>query len=273
MKKYILLAVLIFIGLIFNCWQNSSDKASTKKNDSLLIFAGVGMSDVLYEIIDSFHITEEIKIQTNLASSGTLARQIEQGIIPHIYLSANKKWADYVDSLGYVVKGFKKAIIKNSLVLIANKNSLVGNLKIDKKLDFISLIGDNYLSIGDPAHVPAGIYAKESLINLEWYDKIQDNLLPVKDVRAALTLVELGEASFGIVYGTDAKKYKKIKLLGKFPEKFHQPIIFYAEVCRDNENAFNFYQFIQSPAMVKIWVKHGFKPIIKKEDFYSCLVY
>ena len=47
-----------------------------------------------------------------------------------------------------------------------------------------------------------------------------------ENVRAALALVARGEAMLGIVYETDAKIEPKVKIVGKFPEDSHPPIIY-----------------------------------------------
>ena len=51
-----------------------------------------------------------------------------------------------------------------------------------------------------------------------WYNDLQGKLLPAKDVRSALMVVEMEEAPVGIVYRTDAQKSKKVKILNTFPQ-------------------------------------------------------
>ena len=51
--------------------------------------------------------------------------------------------------------------------------------------------------------VPAGIYAKQALKNLQIWPKIKNKLAQSTNVRAALALVERDEVPLGIVYHTD----------------------------------------------------------------------
>ena len=60
-----------------------------------------------------------------------------------------------------------------------------------------------------PAHVPVGIYAEQALRKLGLWDAVAPRLAPTADVRAALLLVERGEAPVGIVYSTDAAVSKR----------------------------------------------------------------
>jgi molybdenum ABC transporter molybdate-binding protein len=53
------------------------------------------------------------------------------------------------------------------------------------------------LAVGDPTNVPVGIYAKEAFTALGWWDALAARLAPAADVRAALKLVEMGEADAG----------------------------------------------------------------------------
>ncbi len=237
----------------------SCSTASTKKQASqITVFAAASLTDVLSELVDSFEVKYQTKVTTNMASSGTLARQIVQGGNPDVYISASKKWANYVDSTGYILKGFKTPIAHNKLVLIAPTNSQLKVAAIDSSLQFLSLLGKDRLSIGDPAHVPAGKYAKQALSYYGWFGQLDKKLLPAKDVRSALMVVEMEEAPVGIVYQTDAQKSSKVKILATFPECSHKDIVYVAGLCHEKAEAKSFYTYINSDETKAIWAKYGF---------------
>src|SRR3546814_15626122 len=52
------------------------------------------------------------------------------------------------------------------------------------------------------------------------------------DVRAALAFVERRECAAGIVYSSDAKISDKIQIVGTFPENWHTPNVYPAEIGR-----------------------------------------
>lgn len=239
--------------------RGNNKKNKTKSGQTILLFAGASLTDVISEIADSFEIKNNIAVKLNFASSGTLARQMKQGIVPDIYISASKKWADYVDSLGFFQPDYKMEIATNDLVLIAPLKSNYKYETIDSSLNFILLLGDKRLSIGDPAHVPAGKYAKQSLEYFRYYKKLEGKLLPAKDVRSALMVVELEESPLGIVYRTDALKSEKVKILSSFPDKSHEPIVYIAGLCKNHASAENFYSWLNSDPAKQIWKKHGFR--------------
>ncbi|WP_372776316.1 molybdate ABC transporter substrate-binding protein [Mangrovibacterium sp.] len=249
-------ALILAIGIA--ACTGGSKNASTEKSTEITIFAAASLTNVLGELIDSFEVIYPVKVITNMASSGTLARQIEQGGTPDLYISASTKWANYIDSLGFVLTPFTDEVALNDLVLIAPAESSLEPFPIDSTLNLKALLHDNRLSIGDPAHVPAGKYAKQALEYYGWYDQLSDVFLPAKDVRSALMVVELGESPLGIVYRTDAEESAKVKIVGTFPAKSHKPIVYVSCLLKDNDESKAFYDYIKSERSEAIWKKYGF---------------
>ncbi len=249
--------ILLIAVLITACGTGSTKKETGKS--SIMVFAAASLTDVLTEVIDSFEVKYDVDVQTNMASSGTLARQIEQGGSTDIFLSASKRWADYIDSLGFISSGHLSEIARNVLVLITPVNSPQGTVSIDSSLNLAAMLGEDRLSMGDPAHVPAGKYALQALEYFGWYNTIDKQILPAKDVRSALMVVELEEVPAGIVYRTDAIKSEKVKVAGIFPEASHKPVVYMAGLCSDNENAKKFFAFLTSEEVKAILLKYGFK--------------
>ena len=260
-KICIIVVPILIIGLQFSCGSsgNKSGEDEVKTKQQVMVFAAASLTDVMAVIVDSFEVNYNIKVKMNLASSGTLARQIEQGGNPDVYISASKRWANYVDSLGAVISGYKTEVAQNELVLVAPKKSNIKGIIIDRSLDIVSLLSSGRLSIGDPLHVPAGRYARQALEYYGWYSQLREKMLPAKDVRSALMVVEMGEAPIGIVYRTDALKSGKVKILAAFPEQSHKPIVYVAEVCANHKEAKEFYAYLSSAGTKEIWDKYGFK--------------
>jgi len=80
------------------------------------------------------------------------------------------------------------------------------------------------------------------------------------NVRAALLLVERGEAPFGIVYATDAATSSKVAIAGEFPAGSYPPISYpFAIVAkRDRPEVKSFFQFLHGPEAQAIYRKAGF---------------
>ncbi|MDX8341298.1 molybdate ABC transporter substrate-binding protein [Draconibacterium sp. IB214405] len=235
--------------------------ACTNKNKSqqleLLVYSGAGLTNVVTELAEIYKAENDIDIKLNFASSGTLARQIEQGAQPSVYISANEKWVDYLINVDLVVPESKEKVVGTSMAVIVPADSETDTITF---LDHFPAQFKGRLSIGDPKHVPAGDYAWKAIESGGYADALTDRILPAKDVRSALMVVELGEVEMGIVYKTDALKSKKVKIVSIVPDELHPPIGFYASILKNknNEQTKLFYNFLTSKEAKDIWIKHGF---------------
>uniref|UniRef100_UPI003217D8EA molybdate ABC transporter substrate-binding protein n=1 Tax=uncultured Draconibacterium sp. TaxID=1573823 RepID=UPI003217D8EA len=250
MKKY---AVYIIIVLFFcECGR----KVKTESNE-LLVFSAASLTNVISELTDQYERENNIGFQLNYASSGTLARQIEYGAEPSVYISANEKWVDYLIQLGILISESKRKVAGNSLVIVVPVNSLIDSISF--RDDFTRMFKGR-LAMGDPKHVPAGDYAQQAINNAGYADELKDRILPAQDVRSALMVVELGEVEMGIVYKTDALKSEKVKIVSNVPAELHSPIAFYAAIVKNknDDQAIHFYEYLSSPEAKTIWLKHGF---------------
>ena len=131
------------------------------------------------------------------------------------------------------------------------------NVIINQQTDWSTLLPkDDKIAIGDPDHVPAGIYAKESLTNLGAYEHLAPHFARASNVRDALMLVERQEAILGIVYSTDAKISQKVQIIGTFPPESFKSIEYPISLL--NSEANDFFQFLQTSQAKLIFEKYGF---------------
>ncbi|TGZ98416.1 molybdate ABC transporter substrate-binding protein [Rodentibacter pneumotropicus] len=224
------------------------------------VFAAASMKDVLQNVAaDYARQNPKNNVVFSFASSSTLAKQIEEGAPADIFISASNKWMKYLSEKNLTVKETEKVLAGNELVLIAPVKSAVDSVDISKG-EWVNALKDSYLSVGDPAHVPAGQYAEEALIKLNLWDKVKDRLARAKDVRAALVLVERAETPYGIVYSTDAKVSQKVKTVGVFPAESYQPIAYPMAILKeqDNANSRDFLKYLASDAAKKVFESYCF---------------
>lgn len=256
MKQFRYLAY--FLALVFlsaGCGQQKSHK-----EEKILVFCAASLNDVISDIATSFEKETKFSVKLNFASSGTLARQIENGADPDIFISANKKWLDYLIDKGYADSVSSKLVAGNQMVLVAPLNSTIQPFQFSDSVKLPELF-DGRLSVGDPEHVPAGAYTMQILNKLGCAKELESRLLPAKDVRSALMVVELGEVEVGIVYRTDALKSDKVKILTQFPDSLHQPVGYYMSLIkgRENDRSLQLYKYIVSEKMKPVWKKYGFE--------------
>ncbi|MCK5028869.1 MAG: molybdate ABC transporter substrate-binding protein [Bacteroidales bacterium] len=248
--------LLITIGTIYSCKEKSQNNNSETEQINVQLFAATGAMVPSIEICYSFETNNNIKVDKNFAASGALARQIKAGAEADIYISANKQWIDYLIENNSIVENTAAELAGNKLVVICKKDLDI-KIKFTKEFDIKSTIKDN-ISMGDPKYVPVGKYAKQVLDSLDWFNKIQTNIILAKDVTSVLHYVEMGECDWGIVYYSEAIKSDKIKIAYEIPLELYDPIIFYIALLNENTQTAQLYQYFLDNTAKNILKKNGF---------------
>ena len=252
--------ILYFLIIAF--WSCGGKKTS---ENEIVVFCASSLSPVMEQMKNEWEKNHEKRIVINSASTGILVRQIEHGAQADIFLSANREWMEYL---------INEMSIKNHPETIAS-NRLAVVVPLDVKLDSINfnelmpiLLNQNSkISIGDPGHVPLGKYTKESLEYYRIYDDLSSELILAKDARNTLLLVELGEATFGFVYLSDAVSSKKVRIVSVIPEASHQRINYQVIIVNDeNSKAMpayrrgrEFLDFLSAEETKRIWMEMGLR--------------
>jgi molybdate transport system substrate-binding protein len=228
------------------------------------VFAAASMKNALDDIDAAFQKATGIKAVASLAASSALAKQIEQGAPADVFASADLDWMDYLDKKNLIQKGSRVNLLGNKLVLIAPKDSTLDNVKIERGFDIAQLAGDGRIAVADVRAVPAGKYAKAALEKLGSWAAAEPKLASAENVRAALALVGRGEAPLGIVYETDAKIDKNVKIAGHFPDGSYPPITYpVALTVNARPEAARYLDYLRSNISKTIFETYGFTFLIK----------
>jgi len=190
-----------------------------------LVLAAASLQESLTAAADAWTAQGHDRPVLSFAASSALARQIEAGAPADLFLSADEPWMDAVVAQRMVVRRTRISFLTNSLVLVAPTSSRL-SLPIRKGFPIARALGDGRLAMGDPDAVPAGKYGKAALTALGVWNDVGPRVARADSVRAALALVERGEAPLGIVYATDAAASGKVRIVGRFPASSHPPITY-----------------------------------------------
>jgi molybdate transport system substrate-binding protein len=211
---------------------------------------------VIEPLASAYSAAHELTIVCNAGASSTLARQIEEGAPAEIFISANVKWMDYLDERSLIQAASRHDLLANRLAVVVPADAAASVLA-----PLTSLLSSDFqwLALGDPDHVPAGLYAKEALAAMGLWETVHERILPARDVRAALLLVERGEAELGIVYATDAASSGRVAVAGLLPEQMHQPIRYPAALTVSaSPEAEAFLAWLTNPACREAFASAGF---------------
>lgn len=223
------------------------------------VFAAASLKTAMDDITATFAEATEHRAVVSMAGSSALARQIELGAPADVFLSANVAWMQYLAANGHIQPQTRVDLLGNKLVLIAPRDD-AQVFEFADDVDFGAALGSRRLAMALVDAVPAGIYGKAALTNMGLWEVARPRVVQMDNVRAAMALVALGEAGFGIVYATDAMAEPRVKIVAEFAQGSHPPIIYPVAAVsgRDNPVAGAFLTFLQGPQARDIFERHGF---------------
>lgn len=229
--------------------------------ETVKIYAAASLTNALIEIAKTYEQSHShSKIVTVFGASSTLAKQQEAGAKSDLFFSADVDWMNYLIQKNVISAHQAQDLLYNQLVVISPKNLKI-TFKPQTHFNFAQSFTGK-LCTGQMESVPAGKYAKQSLIHLNWLDSLKGRIVGTDDVRAALTFVERGECQVGIVYKTDALISTNVKIIGTLPKNSHHAIIYPLALTRQglkNPEAVRFEKFIKTNTQAKmIFKKYGF---------------
>jgi molybdate transport system substrate-binding protein len=234
------------------------------QEQTLTVFAAASMKNALDDANAAFTKASGIKIVASYAASSALAKQLESGAPADVFVSADLQWMDYAAQKNLIKADTRVNLLGNKLVLIAPSESKLNKVAIAKPFDLAKLAGDGRIAVADVKAVPAGLYAKAALENLDGWKAAEPKLAMAENVRATLAFVARGETPVGIVYETDAKVEPKVKIVGVFPDGSHPPVVYpIAATATAKADAGKYLTFLRGTEAKAIFEKYGFSFLIK----------
>ncbi len=197
----------------------------------LNISAAISLKPALEEAKPLLEKATGQTLSFNYGASGTLAGQIHQGAPVTLFLSADRPTAEKLVAQGDAAKASLTVFAQGQMVLItpaAKPAHVTGFADLTKP-------AVKKIAIGEPKVVPAGAYARETLVSLHLWDALNagDKLVTAENVAQALAFVARGEADAGLVYATDAKATDKVKVIAVAPGDSHAAIEYVAAIPTD----------------------------------------
>jgi molybdate transport system substrate-binding protein len=243
-------------ALLLACGANASARAQ-----ETTVFAAASLTDALRALGAAWQARSNPAPRFSFAASSALARQIEQGAPADLFMSADEAWMDYVQQRDLIVNATRVSPIGNALVLVSPADA-TRPVILARGTDLLALLGpQGRIATGDPAHVPVGRYAQAALTWMGQWEAVGPRLARADNVRAALLLVERGEAPFGIVYATDAAASAGVRVAATFPAESHTPVTYPFALTRraaDKPEARALLAFLTGPEATPIWRRFGF---------------
>jgi molybdate transport system substrate-binding protein len=244
----------LLVALVL-CLAGLSPAAPTRP---LIVSAAVSLTDALEEIARAYAASGGGEVRFNFAGSNVLARQIVAGAPVDLFVSADEAQMAVAESAGAIDSSSRIPLLGNRLAVVTRRGAPpVADARA------LAAASVRRIAIGDPAAVPAGVYAQQYLRAAKLWEALEPKLVPVGNVRAALAAAASGSVDAAIVYETDARASADVALAFVVEGAGTPRIVYPAAVTRraaDRAAAVRFLQFLSGPRASEIFTRYGFTP-------------
>lgn len=250
---------IIFVIFILSACSKKQDRSS----QTVTVAAAANLRYALHNINSAFEKKTGVKVQMSTASSGKLTAQIQNGAPYDVFLSANKKYPDYLYEKGFAYHEPKK-VCDGILVLWTNKD-----LNLMKNLANLCSLKIKTLAIANPQNAPFGMAAIETLNSLGVYKCFERKIIYTENVSQISQYVlnqnaDIGFTSKSIVLSPQLKGKGKWLVLS---DTLHKPLSEYVILtkrAKNNKYAKQYYHFLFSNKAQSIFKENGYL-ILKKQ--------
>ena len=221
----------------------------------IVVSAAVSLTDVLQRLAPMYQAKTGDRVVLNLGASNTLARQISFGAGADLFISADEAQMNAVAAR--IDPATRLDLLSNQLAIaVPDDRAMKMTSAADLRDQAIRRI-----AIGDPAAVPAGVYAKEYLQRRGLWEELSPKMVPSGSVRLALAAVESGAADAAIVYHTDVPTAPHAREALLIPASDGPRIVYPAALVRSGRNAegaLRLLAFLRSPEASAVFTQAGF---------------
>jgi len=254
-SKYALIISIVLLVGVFSGMGCSTPVTTVNVSAASSLTDVIGEINALYQK-DNPNVT----VIANFAAPGTLQQQIENGAPADVFISASPRQVDALQSKKLIVDNTRKDLLCNKVVLIVPGDSTLG-IK-----SFNDLTGDavKKVAIGDPDSVAAGQYARDIFNQYGIMEALKSRLVLAGNVRQVLQYVESSNVDAGVVFLTDAKISKSVKVVADAPDDINKKVVYPVAVIntgRDRTDASAYEAFLFSNQAGAIFDKYGFTVI------------
>lgn len=242
----------ILAGVALACGPNvDNNDPMGEVSGELIVFAAASLTDAFEELSAAFvEAHPGVEVVFNHAGSQTLASQIDAGAPSDVFASADTTQMDVVAA--------KDQLDEEPHIFTTNRLAIAVEPDNPRDIEGLEDLASSDLVVVLPAEeVPAGRYARGAL------DAAGIEVSPAsleRDVRAALSKVELGEADASIVYTTDVAASDGADEV-EIPTAQNVTVTYPIAVLADAPNpiaAEAFVTFVLSDEGQQIFTTHGF---------------
>ena len=219
-----------------------------------VVFAAASATDVAQDAADRVR-TDDAPVVVSPGATSTLARQIAAGAPADVFVAADGRWIDWLEEQGAAVHD--RTTLARGRLVVVGRPARAPAATLAEALGGARTGGAGRIALGDPAHVPAGVYARDALRRAGLWASVRDRVVPLADVRAALVAVETGAAEVAVVYASDARASGRVAVLYEV-DALSAPPVAYEAVLVGGGAGRAVLDALRDPGL---WAARGFEPV------------
>lgn len=235
--------------------------AARADEDVPAVAAAADLQFALTNVAELFAQQTGRRVKLSFGSSGSFARQLQQGAPFQLFLSADERYVELLRSSGVALDAGTLYAV-GRVVVFAPRGSPV---KPDGELrDLGAAAGDGrlrHLAIANPEHAPYGRAARDALSRAGLWERVRGRLVLGENAAQAAQFATSGSAQAGIIPYSLALA-PAVSALGSYtliPADRHGPLRQRMVLIKGaRETARAFYTFLQQPPARAIFERYGF---------------
>lgn len=240
----------------------SAQNANDRSSPGIIVLASSSLTEVMTELVRAYSSRTKKTVAAFFNAPNVLAESIQAGEPADLYISEDQTLFTQLKQQGLIDVFSLSNITQNELVLMGAVDNRISRL-YTAEVPLSHVLEDVHertmVVVPDPATTPTGSYAKTALERMGFWSGIEKNLVRTGSTKQALYLIAKGD-NIGITYATEAEANPEVRIIARFPESLHPPIVYQAAVVAGlrMQEARDFLDFLKSPEGKRIFATHGF---------------
>ena len=262
MKNLLLFAWCL---LLLSC-SGETTEVEAESGDPIRVAIAANTQFAMEKITEEFTSSTNIKVDLIRGSSGKLSAQITNGSPFHVFLAANMKYPEFLESEGFTLES-PKVYAYGTLILWTNRDHDINKglaILLDPNIETIAIANDR--------NAPYGTAAIQSLESAGILEQVQDKFVRGESISqvnqfVSTESVDVGFTSKSVVIAKMANAGNYYEIPGNLHKPVQQGVVMLKHARDDNyQNSLQFYNFLFSNTARLIFHEFGYSLPDKKEE-------
>ncbi len=227
----------------------------------LNIAVASNLTHTITEVSEAFSQNSNARVNLTFGSSGNFARQIIQGAPYQVFISAGKKYVDFIEENGARIVAAKMLVYGHLSLYVPEVSKLQRPATLAEALKKLQYGEYRKMSIANPEHAPYGQAAREALINAGVWVFNQKKLLLGENAAQAMQFCLSGSVDLCIIPDSflALEQFSGRGLDFPLPQNWYSAIAQYAVLLdsKDEQGA-RYFDYLSSASSADIFRKHGY---------------